>query len=50
MDIIKETKIIGNYIIALRKYFHRHPELSLKEFVTSKKNKIRIRQNKCTVY
>ena len=39
MDIIKETKIIGNYIIALRKYFHRHPELSLKEFVTSKKIK-----------
>ena len=43
MDIAKETKLISNYIIGLRKYFHRYPELSMQEYNTSKKNKRRIR-------
>ena len=39
MDIAKETKLISNYIIGLRKYFHRYPELSMQEYNTSKKIK-----------
>ncbi|MDO5521253.1 MAG: amidohydrolase [bacterium] len=37
MDIKKEVEKRGNYIIRLRKHFHKHPELSLKEFETSKR-------------
>lgn len=36
MDIIKETKKIEDYIIKLRREFHRNPELALQEFETSK--------------
>lgn len=39
MDIIKETKLIGNYLISLRKDFHRNPELGMQEYRTSKKIK-----------
>lgn len=39
MDIKKETKDIAKHIISLRKHFHKHPELGLQEFETSKKNK-----------
>lgn len=39
MNIAEEAKKIGNYIISLRKYFHRHPELGLEEFTTSQKIK-----------
>ena len=36
MDIVKETKLIGNYLIGLRKDFHKYPELSMQEHRTSK--------------
>lgn len=39
MDIKKETKDIAKHIISLRKHFHKHPELGLQEFETSKKIK-----------
>lgn len=39
MDILKETKLISNYIISLRKDFHRYPELSMEEYRTSKRIK-----------
>lgn len=39
IDIRKETKEISEYIIRLRKHFHRHPELGLEEFETSKRIK-----------
>ena len=39
MDIIKETKLIGNYLISLRKDFHKHPELGMEEYRTSKRIK-----------
>lgn len=39
MDIKKETQQIGKQIISLRKYFHKHPELGLHEYETSKKIK-----------
>ena len=39
IDIRKETKEISEYIIRLRKHFHRHPELGLQEFETSKRIK-----------
>lgn len=39
IDILNETKLIGNYIIGLRKYFHKYPELSMEEYETSKKIK-----------
>ena len=39
MDIKKETKAIGKQIISLRKHFHKHPELGLLEYETSKKIK-----------
>ena len=39
MDIKKETKDIAKHIIFLRKFFHKHPELGLQEFETSKKIK-----------
>ena len=29
MDIIKETKLIGNYLISLRKDFDKHPEIGM---------------------
>lgn len=35
LNINKEE--IDNYVVELRRYFHRHPELSHKEFKTSKK-------------
>lgn len=37
MDIKKEVEKRSNYIIRLRKHFHKYPELSLKEFETSKR-------------
>lgn len=39
MDILKETKLIGNYIISLRKDFHKYPELSMEEHRTSRRIK-----------
>ncbi|SDO65660.1 M20 metallopeptidase family protein [Clostridium gasigenes] len=39
MDILKETGELGDYIIALRREFHKHPELALEEYETSKKIK-----------
>lgn len=39
MNIVEETKRIGNYVIALRKHFHRYPELGLQEFKTSERIK-----------
>ena len=39
MDILKETKLISNYIISLRKDFHKYPELSMEEYRTSKRIK-----------
>ena len=39
MDIVKETKLIGNYLIGLRKDFHKYPELSMQEHRTSRKIK-----------
>ena len=39
MDILKETKLISNYRISLRKDFHRYPELSMEEYRTSKRIK-----------
>lgn len=38
MDIIKETKLIGNYLISLRKDY-KHPELGMEEYRTSKRIK-----------
>lgn len=35
MDIKKEVDMIANYIIRLRKHFHMHPELGMKEVETS---------------
>lgn len=37
MDIKKEVDLISNYVVRLRKHFHKYPELSLKEFETSKR-------------
>lgn len=39
MDIAKDTELINDYIISLRRDFHRYPELALKEFETSKRIK-----------
>lgn len=39
MDIKKEVDIIGNYIIRLRKHFHKYPELGMEEFETAKRIK-----------
>jgi len=39
MDIKKETDLIGNYVIRLRKHFHMYPELSMMEYETSKRIK-----------
>ena len=39
MDIRKEAKLLSTYVVKLRKHFHRHPELGLQEFETSKKIK-----------
>ena len=39
MEIKKETEIIGNYVIRLRKHFHMYPELSMLEYETSKRIK-----------
>lgn len=39
MDILKEIKLISNYIISLRKDFHKYPELSMEEHRTSKRIK-----------
>lgn len=39
MDIKKEVDMISNYAVRLRKHFHKYPELSLKEFETSKRIK-----------
>ncbi|HEX3023042.1 MAG TPA: amidohydrolase [Lachnospiraceae bacterium] len=39
MDIRKEVELNSNYIIRLRKHFHKYPELGMKEFETSKRIK-----------
>ena len=39
MDILRETRLISNYIISLRKDFHKYPELSMEENRTSKRIK-----------
>lgn len=39
MDINKETREIRDYVVQLRKHFHKYPEISLMEFETSKKIK-----------
>lgn len=39
MDIVREADLISNYVVRLRKHFHKHPELSMKEFETSKRVK-----------
>lgn len=35
MNIRKEVEIISNYIIRLRKHFHKYPELGMQEYETS---------------
>ncbi len=37
MDIRREVEKRSNYIIRLRKHFHKHPELGMKEFETAKR-------------
>lgn len=37
MNIKKEVDQISNYVVRLRKHFHKYPELSLQEFETSKR-------------
>ncbi len=37
MDIRRETELISNYVIRMRKHFHQFPELSMKEYETSKR-------------
>ncbi|MGL5352617.1 MAG: M20 metallopeptidase family protein [Clostridium sp.] len=39
MDIVKETEELEDYIIKLRREFHKYPELALEEFETSKRIK-----------
>ena len=39
MEIKKEVDIISNYIIRRRKHFHKHPEVGMQEFETSKRIK-----------
>lgn len=37
MDIKRETELIRNYIVNLRKHFHMYPELGMQEYETSKR-------------
>lgn len=37
MDINKEADKLANYAVRLRKHFHRHPELGMQEYETSKR-------------
>ncbi|NLZ72728.1 MAG: amidohydrolase [Bacteroidales bacterium] len=39
MNINKEVDRLSNYVVRLRKHFHKHPELSMLEFETSKRIK-----------
>lgn len=39
MDIKKEVELLSNYMIRMRKHFHRYPELAMEEFETSKRIK-----------
>lgn len=39
MNIKKETELIRNYVVSLRKHFHMYPELGLEEYETSKRIK-----------
>lgn len=39
MDINKEVDTISNYVVRLRKHFHKHPELSMMEYETSERIK-----------
>ena len=39
MDILQEVLMISNSIIALRKEFHKYPELGMEEYRTSKRIK-----------
>lgn len=35
MDIRKETELIANYVIRMRKHFHMYPEVSMEEYETA---------------
>lgn len=37
MNISKEADLLSNYVVRLRKHFHRHPELGMEEYETSKR-------------
>ncbi|NLK93659.1 MAG: amidohydrolase [Clostridiales bacterium] len=39
MNINEEVKLLKSYVVGLRKYFHKFPELGLEEYETSKKIK-----------
>lgn len=39
MDLIKEVESRSNYVVRLRKHFHKHPELSMEEYETSQRIK-----------
>lgn len=39
MDIKREAEKLSNYVVRLRKHFHKHPELSMQEYDTSKRIK-----------
>lgn len=39
MDINKEVEQLSNYVVRLRKHFHKHPELSMMEYETSRRIK-----------
>ena len=39
MDIVKEVEALSNYVVRLRKHFHKHPEVSLEEYKTCERIK-----------
>ena len=39
MNTMVATKSVEEYVIQLRRYFHEHPEISMKEFQTMEKVK-----------
>lgn len=39
VDIIKEVESRSNYVVRLRKHFHKYPELSMEEYETSQRIK-----------
>ena len=46
-QIHEEVTAIYDYIIALRRHFHRHPEPSLKEFETIQRIKEEVEEMAC---